>query len=144
MKNRIKRVRENSAGWLVTMMGRRMDAAMDIELKEHDLDVRFFINLMSLLEEDELTQTELGHRVGEAQYTTSRIIDALEERKLVERRKDPNSRRAHRIALTNQGRELAQHLPGIVRRVNDQNLGRLNKNEREELVRLLRKALDVG
>lgn len=144
MNKQIERVKKSSVGWLVRQMSARMDAAMNIELKAHALDVRFFANLMALLEQDNLTQTELGQRSGEAQYTTSRLVDVLEERGLVERGKDPNSRRAHRIGLTNKGREMGKHLPAISSRVNDQCLARLTKKEREQLTHLLHKALDAG
>ena len=130
-------------GWLVNQMSSRMDAVMSAELKPLDLDIRFFANLMSLLIEDDLSQTELGRRVGEPQYTTSRIIDALQDRGLVERRRDPNSRRAHRIALTRKGKELALQLPPVIQRVNSQVLERLDKHEQQELLRLLGKALGV-
>lgn len=143
MNKQIKGVRTNSVGYLVDQMSGRMDAAMSVELKPLGLDIRFFANLISLLIEDELSQAELGQRVGEAEYTTSRVIDALEERGLVERRKDPNSRRAHRIALTDKGRAQAKQLPPIVRRVNRTVLKRLDKDEQQELVRLLGKALGV-
>ncbi len=116
---------------------------MNAELKPLDLDIRFFANLITLLIEDELSQAELGQRVGEAQYRTSRLIDGLEERGLVERRKDPDSRRAHRIALTKKGRELAGRLPTIVRRVNRTVLERLDRDEQQMLVHLLGKALGV-
>ncbi len=141
MNKRIKGVRETSVGYLVNQMSSRMNAVMNTELKLLDLDIRYFANLMHLLIEDDLSQAELGQRVGEAQYTTSRMVDALEERGLVERRKDPNSRRAHRIALTKKGRNLTKQLPPIIRRVNRTVLERLDKDEQRELVRLLGKAL---
>lgn len=128
-------------GYLVSRMSTRMHSAMNAELEPLDLDIRYFANLISLLIEDDLSQAELGQRVGEAQYRTSRIIDGLEERGLVERRKDPNSRRAHRIALTTKGREVARQLPPIIRRVNRTVLKRLNKSEQQQLTNLLAKAL---
>ena len=141
MTKRIKGVREESVGYLVSRMSTRMHSAMNAELEPLDLDIRYFANLISLLIEDDLSQAELGQRVGEAQYRTSRIIDGLEERGLVERRKDPNSRRAHRIALTTKGREVARQLPPIIRRVNRTVLKRLNKSEQQQLTNLLAKAL---
>ena len=144
MSKRIKGVREQSVGYLVKRLSSQMDAEMNAELKPLGLDIRFFANLMSLLIEDDLSQAELGQRVGEAQYTTSRLIDALEQRGFVERRKDPNSRRAHRIALTEKGRGLAGQLPPIVRRVNRKVLARLDRKEQQQLVQLLGKALGVN
>ncbi len=143
MNGRVRRVRENSAGWLVKQMSRRMDAAMVAELKDLGLDLRQFENLMSLYEDDNLNQVTLARRLGEAGYTTSRQIDVLEERGLVMRMRDPKSRRAHRIVLTEVGRSIAEKLPPIVNRVNVANLAALSQQEHKTLVELLKKALDV-
>ncbi len=143
MTKRIKGVREQSVGYLVSQMTTRMHSAMNAELEPLNLDIRYFANLITLLIEDELSQAELGQRVGEAQYRTSRIVDGLEERGLVERRKDPNSRRAHRIALTRKGREVAGQLPPIIRRVNRTVLKKLSKGEQQQLTALLAKALGL-
>lgn len=128
-------------GFLVKQLSKRLSSAMNEELEPLNLDIRYFANLISLLIEDDLSQAQLGQRVGEAQYRTSRIIDGLEERGLVERRKDPNSRRAHRIGLTTEGRKVASQLPPIVRRVNRTVLKQLNKGEQRQLTDLLAKAL---
>ena len=114
------------------------------ELSDTELNIRHFVNLIVLLEEDNITQSELGQRIGEAPYATSRIIDELEKRNWVTRRKDPDSRRTHLIALTSKGLDIAKGLPAIVQRVNKKSLSRLDKLELQELVRLLRKALGMG
>lgn len=116
-----------------------MDAAMKIELEEHDLDLKSFSNLMCLFEQDELTQVELGQRVGNPQYATSRVVDLLEKKKLVSRRSDPTSRRTHRIVLTAKGESLRKVLPAIVQRVNNKMLACLDGDERKNLVSLLQK-----
>jgi len=144
MNAKTRKTRENSCGWLVKVMGLRMDAAMKVELEEHELDLKSFSNLMCLFEQDELTQVELGQRVGNPQYATSRVVDALEQRKLVRRRPDPTSRRAHRIVLTAKGESLRKVLPAIVQRVNNKMLAGLEGSERKNLVSLLQKALGVN
>lgn len=143
MSSRITKVREISCGWLVNQLARRMNDSMNSELQAHELDVRHFATLMSLLERDGLTQTQLARRVGSPPYAMSRVIDAFEDRQLVRRRPDPDSRRAHRIFLTANGQSFEKVLPPIVKRVNEQVLSRLDRSEQRELVRLLRKALDV-
>lgn len=143
MNAKIRKTRKNSCGWLVKVMGLRMDAAMKTELEEHHLDRKHFATLMCLLEQDELTQVELGQRVGNPQYATSRVVDDLEQQQLVSRRPHPTSRRAHKVALTAKGESLRTVLPVIVQCVNNKILARLDRTERESLVQLLQKALGV-
>ncbi|MBF0193532.1 MAG: MarR family transcriptional regulator [Magnetococcales bacterium] len=141
MKNKITEVRVNSCGWLVKVLSLRMDKDMETELGDHGLNVKHFATLMTLLEQDNLTQTEIAQRVRNPQYVTSRLLDKLEERQLIERRPDPNSRRSHRVVLTDNGRSMKQILPAIVKRVNKKNLSPLDTDERTELIRLLKKLL---
>lgn len=141
MENRIKKIRENSTGWLITQMAHTMDSALSRHLSALDLSIRFFANLMSLLEKDGLNQAELGARTGEPQYKVSRLIDALQSSDLVERLPDPDSRRAYLVVLTEHGRNTARKLPPIVKQVNKEVLANLNPAEITELNRLLKKAL---
>jgi DNA-binding MarR family transcriptional regulator len=65
------------------------------------------------------------------------MLDALEGRGLVERRRDPSDRRRHKVTLTTTGeRELAK-LRAIVRRIEEEFLTPLDAESRETLYRLL-------
>lgn len=69
--------------------------------------------------------------------TLCRMVDRLEEAGLVERRPDPNDRRARRLHLTDKSRQklarLRERLDGLV----DEILVGLSEAEREEFRRLL-------
>jgi DNA-binding MarR family transcriptional regulator len=65
------------------------------------------------------------------------MLDALEKRGLLERRRDPSDRRRHRVTLTATGqRELAK-LRAIVRQIEDDFLAPLDTESRTTLYRLL-------
>ncbi len=134
-------VRQTSAGWMLKRLSASLDAEMSERLKDHGLSINQFAVIMTLLEEEGLTQTEIGNKIEMPGYSTTRTIDALEEKLLLERRPDTRSRRSRRIYLTDRGRALAPELFGIVRRVNTRLLRPLGEREREMLIALLEKLL---
>ena len=99
---------------------------------------------MMLSEQEGVNQTELGKAVGVPGYTTTRTLDVMEVRGLVERRSDPDSRRAHRIYLTNEGKALTKKLPTIVQRVNSNFLSALKKNESTQLIDTLKMCCNIA
>lgn len=133
------RPRENSFGWLVNAMARRLDAALREELAALGLDLATFATLMTLYDGEGLAQTELAAAVGVASYATTRTLDRLEKDGLVERRPHPTSRRTHQVFLTEAGRSLKPDLAGIVAKVNRQALSSLGAGERKTLVASLQR-----
>ena len=61
------------------------------------------------------------------------ILDALEERELVERRRDPTDRRRHTVSLTPEGKRQLVRLRSIVKRIEDGFLAPLDKDARAAL-----------
>lgn len=78
--------------------------------------------LMLLDEEEGRRLTTVSDRLLRARSTITRIVDQLEEARLVQRVADPEDRRAQRVVLTQEGiqrRELANeaHLKSLQRRL---------------------------
>jgi MarR family transcriptional regulator, lower aerobic nicotinate degradation pathway regulator len=65
------------------------------------------------------------------------ILDSLEEHGLIERRRDPNDRRRHLVALTGDGERQLGRFRSLLERVQDEFLAPLDPESREALHRLL-------
>jgi DNA-binding MarR family transcriptional regulator len=61
------------------------------------------------------------------------LLDDLEQRSLVERRRDPNDRRRHTVTLTADGKRQLARLRAIVKRIEDEFLEPLGADDRERL-----------
>lgn len=72
--------------------------------------------LTRLREEEGVNQSRLGARTFKDRHNVARILDLLEQRKLIERRSDDCDRRAHRVFLTNEGRDVEEKLKVLVTR----------------------------
>ena len=70
------------------------------------------------------------------------LIDQLESEGLARRRPSPTDRRAREIAITSKGQRLLQRARGLIFQVEDEVLAGLSTGERDELLALLRRALD--
>ena len=132
-------MRNTSVGWMFKMICTRLDADMSKELNSLNLNLNEFAVLMTLLQQQGITQTEIGKKIIMPGYSTSRNLDSLEEKELVERRTDAQSRRNFRIFLTDKGREMGPKLFNTVRTVNQHFLSELDSGERKQLTSILQK-----
>ena len=131
--------REKSLGWLIAVLGHEMATALDNKLKAMDLKIVHWPTLLVLWHEDGLTQAELSARCRTAYYTTTRMLDALEQKGLIERKAHPSSRRAHQVFLTEQGKAIKEQGLGHAMDVNAKVLSPLSQAEQTNLLELLLK-----
>lgn len=132
-------VRENSVGWILKRLCAQLDVEMKRALADVSVNLNEFAMLMTLMEYDGLTQSELGKKITLPGYATTRTLDSLETSRLVERHTDERSRRSHRIYLTAKGRELGPILFTIIDQVNRDFLAPVSAAERSQLKNVLHK-----
>lgn len=130
-------IRLGSCGWYLKTLGTWMDNQMNKRLGTMGLSLSQFAIIMTLLEQQGLTQVEIGQRVMLPGYATTRNIDKLESLGYVKRRRHETSRRSYRIQLTEAGRALAPDLYRATKSVNERFLSTLKEDDRTELLRIL-------
>ncbi len=140
--NAIRATREGSIGWLIQRLAGQLDRAMDEKLAPYGLTIQKFAVVMTVLEHDGLTQSEIGGRFRSPAYKITRSIDALEKDGFVMRRAHPASRRTNTVHATAKALQLAPTLIAIVEEVNRQLLAGLNAGDGGQVRAMLRQMLE--
>jgi DNA-binding MarR family transcriptional regulator len=128
----------STTGYAVARGFRELLAPLELEPRE-------FALLRTVATSEGVTQQAIGERMGVAPSRMVAFVDALEQRGLLERRQNPDDRRARALFLTPAGRELLDRAFAVAVE-HERNLsGELSAEEREQLLDLLeRVGVQVG
>lgn len=95
--------------------------------------------LSYLWNQDEITQSELANRLDLGKVALGSLVEKLEAAGMVERRADPDDRRAKRVALTAKGRRTLKRLRDLGEKANESVLEGLSERDIAVTARSLRR-----
>lgn len=128
-----------STGYLLARLGMESRRAWGQMLGEHGLTPHQFGVLMTLAQLTAASQQQLSRAVGVDPRNAVPIVDSLQQRGLIERRRDPADRRRHAITLTRAGQAQIEQLEQAGSELEDWFLASLTDEERTGLHATLRK-----
>jgi DNA-binding MarR family transcriptional regulator len=90
------------------------------------------------------TQRAIGSAMGIDPSTMVSLVDVLQRDGMANRRPHPNDRRAYAVTITAKGRRALERARKLAYEAEDEVLGGLSMPEREELLTLMRRALEAA
>lgn len=127
------------AGFLLAQLGDHSAARFVARLRPLGLHPRHFGLLSYLAAADGRTQQQLADAMAIHRNVMVGLVDDLEERGLVVRRRHPGDRRAHAVHLTTVARDLLAQAQPAVDEVEAELMAGLDEPDRRQLVSLLQR-----
>jgi DNA-binding MarR family transcriptional regulator len=125
---------------LIEYLARRLRSEMESELETFGLRTRHVIALTLLREFGERGQTELAEALWVDPTNLVGLLNKLETADLIERRRSPQDRRRHTVALTPAGSRRLAEIELAFAKVEHRVLAALDPNEQATLYTLLQRA----
>ncbi len=117
----------------------RLKAIEDDLFSQFDLSAQQYnsLRLLEAVHPGTMPTSALGNKLISRAPDMTRLLDRLEERKLVHRERKSENRRVVEVGITLAGLELIEQLSTAVRECHHQQLGHLSEAELKQLVELL-------
>ena len=129
-----------SLGFLVHDVARLMRRAFDRRVKHLGLTRSQWFVLVHLYRTDGQTQRHLAQELDMERAPLSKLLDRLESGSWIERRADPDDRRANRVYITHKIDPIMNEIISVGETLTDDILSGIDKSAREEFLSVLVKA----
>ncbi|MBX9699216.1 MAG: MarR family transcriptional regulator [Acetobacteraceae bacterium] len=126
-----------TVGFLIADVARMMRAAFDRRVRRIGLTRAQWQVLAILHRRPGLSQSELAEMLEVERATAGRLIDRLEQKGWVLRRRDPADRRTYRLHLTDAAETVQAEMGRIAAEMIDDAMAALHPGEREALTEML-------
>jgi MarR family transcriptional regulator, lower aerobic nicotinate degradation pathway regulator len=126
-----------SPGFLLSKIGLYVRTTFGQAMIDQGLRPPHYAVLVFLRQNASPPQTMLAQMLRIDRSDVVSLIDALEARGLVERRRDAGDRRRYALSLTADGEQLVERLTALARETEERIFAPLSPEEREQLLGLL-------
>jgi DNA-binding MarR family transcriptional regulator len=131
-------------GYLLSAAHRKSHAALEQVLAPLGIDVHGFAALVVLSELGACSQQRLAEEMGLSGTMIVQVVDALEREGLVERRRNPEDRRANALHLTRKGKQVERSAMAAREKTMGAITAALADGEEAELRELLRALIQAS
>ena len=103
---------EDSLGLMIYRTALALKSALQRGFKENGFEITAeqWAIIRHLWEEEGLSQREIGEKAAKDKPNITRMLDALEKKRLIFRQPDPRDRRKFCVYLTKEGKQLHERL----------------------------------
>ncbi len=103
---------QDSLGLMIHRTALALKSALQRRFRDHGIGITAeqWVIIRHLWEEEGLSQREIGERAAKDKPNITRMLDALERKRLIFRQPDPRDRRKFCIYLTKEGKLLHERL----------------------------------
>lgn len=129
----------SSIGFMLSKVGAAVAEKFHDLVGEFGLVPRQFFVLNLISQHEGESQQAIAESIGVAKSQMVAVVDELEQKKLLERRTNPNDRRQHALYLTKAGLKLRDKTLGAAVELEDYLRSALSEDEADVLVSALRK-----
>ncbi|HVR04400.1 MAG TPA: MarR family winged helix-turn-helix transcriptional regulator [Solirubrobacteraceae bacterium] len=134
-----------AVGFMLSSLGHAVAGRFCARIAPVGLEPKEFALLRAVGSREGDSQQAVGERLGVPASRMVALVDELEGRRLLERRRSPRDRRAHALHLTPAGRKLLEQATGLAASLERELTQDLDAEERAELIALLdRVAVRLG
>lgn len=121
----------------IHLLHRAGQCAADVfqaEMETGDITPRQFAILLTVSQNEGLSQTHLVEKTGIDRSTLADIVRRLLKKGLLQRRRTKDDARAYAVKLTDEGLKVLHSAQPMARRVDDRILAALPQNQRERFI----------
>jgi DNA-binding MarR family transcriptional regulator len=135
---------QDSLGLMIYRTALALKSALQRCFKENGFEITAeqWVIMRHLWEEEGLSQREIGEKAAKDKPNITRMLDALEKKRLIFRQPDPRDRRKFCVYLTKEGKQLHERLQPLAQSLRQQITRSLSQPEidriKETLIKINR------
>ena len=133
---------KETLGYKLHKIYNQIQKATRRSLKEEGITGENYITMHYIFENPGITQAQLADINQKDRNVIGKIIDKLEEKRLVKRIRGENDRRSFKLYLTENGKSVVAKYWSIIAKIEEKRLQRLDKEEQKKFLELLAKISD--